>query len=74
MEITKVYIILYLSFAGQLREWMRKRFVLRTVESDGQLLFTNYHFVIVKIFGMLTLITISPWTGLKDKHFQILFR
>ena len=47
MEITKVYIILYLSFAGQLREWMRRRFVLRTVESDSQLLFTNYHFVIV---------------------------
>ena len=26
---------------------MRKRFLLRTVESDGQLMLTNYHFVIV---------------------------
>ena len=45
--LTKVHIILYLSFVGQLRDWMRKSFLLRTVESDGQLLFTNYHFVIV---------------------------
>ena len=44
-----MYIILYLSFAGQLRERMWKRFVLRTVtESDNQLVYTtnNYHFVI----------------------------
>ena len=68
--LTKVHIILYLSFVGQLRDRMWKRFILRTIELDGQLLFTNYHFVIVKIFGMLPLITISPWTGLKNKHFQ----
>ena len=44
-----MYIILYLSFAGQLRERMWKRFVLRTVaELDNQLVYTtnNYHFVI----------------------------
>jgi hypothetical protein len=49
---------------------MWKRFIPRTIELDGQLLLTNYHFVIVKLFGMLTLTTISSWTGLKNKHFQ----
>ena len=29
---------------------------------------------LLQIFGMLTLLTISHWTGLKDKHFQILFQ
>ena len=65
-----MHIILYLSFVGQLRDQMWKRFIPRTIELDGQLLLTNYHFVIVKLFGMLTLTTISSWTGLKNKHFQ----
>ena len=68
--LTKVHNFLYLSFVGQLRDRMWKRFILRTIELDGQLLLTNYHFVIVKLFGMLTLTTISSWTGLKNKHFQ----
>ena len=48
---------------------MWKRFIPRTTELDGQLLLTNYLFVIVKLFGMLTLTTISSRTGLKNKHF-----
>ena len=73
--LTKVHIILYLSFVGQLRDWMRKRFLLRTVESDGQLLFTNYHFVIVTNIRRANVnYNISFDRFLKNKHFQILFR
>ena len=70
-----MYIILYLSFAGQLREWMRKRFVLRTVESDNQLLSTNYHFVIVTNIRCANVnYNISFDRFLKNKHFQINFQ